>query len=623
MSISLEILFESLINEGRTKSVIDKWSNYVVPGYENLGPMKNDTEWSDVISLVQRPENDPSKNGKYIDWVLARLVDWWSNQIKDAGEDGDLPSMIGELEYLLELVDSFHKFSERNLIKDKDIYDPKYKDLKVMGDVLAEAGRRANEIAKERELKSGVDKIYEDSRWLVVVPKTYAASCHYGAGTKWCTTSKQTDNYFKTYTTNGVLYYILDKTRKQGSLYKFAIHKQFGAPFAKTEFVHGVGNVTYMNYRPTGGWGTGYNEEDNTINLDHIMPVLPERLQVMVDHWYQVSLDRRNEQSKDEAIKKATDERRAVEERQNRIKNRIEELNNALITEMKRDDLVFLWMEGLLDGARVHNRKFIDVYGNWEYMSMDNGHRFQIYHAGDYPNTRVEAQSNYFVDGQLLFENDLMATIRLYKSLNDEPFGVVEHAEAINVNLPISLRTLLFNHDLSLYGYNSFFKETLSKLKMKRFDTILETPQDEWNATELVQQCLRNDEFYEKLTSLIQDIIDKTLYEYFFHSNVPSKDGSVLWQATNSHSSYKFEYPAHPSSLTTEFLNYVRENPGRTAEEFYEDVVGHRRPKGHNSMFFGSIKDAGLVRMERNGRQFVYYIGPNYEAWTQGRLKRI
>jgi hypothetical protein len=216
-----------------------------------------------------------------------------------------------------------------------------------------------------------------------------------------------------------------------------------------------------------------------------------------------------------------------------------------------------------------------------------------------------------------------MATIRLYKSPDDGPFGVVEDAEAVNVNLPINLRNFIYNQDLSLYGYNSFFKDTLSRVTQKRFDTILEVPQTEWNPTELIQQCFRNDDFYEKLTDLIQNMIDRALYEYFFQSNVPSKDGSVLWQATNSHSSYKFEYPTHQNSLTMRFLNYVREHPGRTSEEFYQDVLGYRRPKGHNSMFFGSIKDSGLVRMERSGRQFVYYIGPNYEAWTQGRLKRI
>ena len=39
-------------------------------------------------------------------------------------------------------------------------------------------------------------------------------------------------------------------------------------------------------------------------------------------------------------------------------------------------------------------------------------------------------------------------------------------------------------------------------------------------------------------------------------------------------------------------------------------------------MFFSSIKDAGIVKMERQGRQFVYSLGPNYQAWVEGRLLR-
>ena len=37
-------------------------------------------------------------------------------------------------------------------------------------------------------------------------------------------------------------------------------------------------------------------------------------------------------------------------------------------------------------------------------------------------------------------------------------------------------------------------------------------------------------------------------------------------------------------------------------------------------MFFAAIKDAGIVNMERQGRQFVYSLGPNYQDWVEGRL---
>ena len=51
-------------------------------------------------------------------------------------------------------------------------------------------------------------------------------------------------------------------------------------------------------------------------------------------------------------------------------------------------------------------------------------------------------------------------------------------------------------------------------------------------------------------------------------------------------------------------------------------MLGRSRPRGHNNMFFAAIKDSGIVKMERKGRQFVYSLGPNYEAWTKGKLLR-
>ena len=33
---------------------------------------------------------------------------------------------------------------------------------------------------KETQAKAGVDKLYEDDRWLLVRPNTYEGSCYYG-----------------------------------------------------------------------------------------------------------------------------------------------------------------------------------------------------------------------------------------------------------------------------------------------------------------------------------------------------------------------------------------------------------------------------------------------------------
>jgi hypothetical protein len=94
------------------------------------------------------------------------------------------------------------------------------------------------------------------------------------------------------------------------------------------------------------------------------------------------------------------------------------------------------------------------------------------------------------------------------------------------------------------------------------------------------------------------------------------------WDSTSYVSSYTFRYPPKQGTMTQKFVDYLKENPRRTSNQFYEDVLGYPRPRGHNNMFFASIKDSGIVKMERKGRQFVYSLGPNYEGWTQGKLLR-
>ena len=96
----------------------------------------------------------------------------------------------------------------------------------------------------------------------------------------------------------------------------------------------------------------------------------------------------------------------------------------------------------------------------------------------------------------------------------------------------------------------------------------------------------------------------------------------TTWDSSSHVSSYTFKYPPVQGTMTQRFTDYLEENPRRTSNQFYEDVLGRSRPRGHNNMFFAAIKDSGIVKMERKGRQFVYSLGPNYEAWTKGKLLR-
>jgi hypothetical protein len=143
-------------------------------------------------------------NHKYTDFIL-----------KHTDGDGELDT--DELEYFIELIKDFDKYQSQFPKKDINQY-VSFNELESVVNFIRKR-------KKEKELESKIDKIYEDDKFVVIKPKTHAASCKYGSNTKWCTTSK-TDDHFNRYTSgNQALYYIINKSNSTNENYsKVAIH---------------------------------------------------------------------------------------------------------------------------------------------------------------------------------------------------------------------------------------------------------------------------------------------------------------------------------------------------------------------------------------------------------------
>jgi hypothetical protein len=82
--------------------------------------------------------------------------------------------------------------------------------LKQIRDIVIETSLRE----ETKRLNKEILTVYDDSEWLFIKPLSYEASRVYGAGTKWCTTSRENDSYFYRYSKNGVLTYVINKITK-------------------------------------------------------------------------------------------------------------------------------------------------------------------------------------------------------------------------------------------------------------------------------------------------------------------------------------------------------------------------------------------------------------------------
>lgn len=78
---------------------------------------------------------------------------------------------------------------------------------------------------KERshvDIDKDAEKVYEDSKWTIYIPKTYAASCKLGQGTTWCTASTESDYYYNMYKDEyGGDYYIIISKSNPDEKYQF------------------------------------------------------------------------------------------------------------------------------------------------------------------------------------------------------------------------------------------------------------------------------------------------------------------------------------------------------------------------------------------------------------------
>lgn len=124
---------------------------------------------------------------------------------------------------------------------------------------------------------------------------------------------------------------------------------------------------------------------------------------------------------------------------------------------------------------------------------------------------------------------------------------------------------------------------------------------------------------FEERVKAYENVLLKRIEKIKFkHKN---KD-LTFWDPLNRSSTYSFSRPERGLKLTKKFIDYVKEQNTKgepaTRKDFLMKNYGHAKP-GFLTSFFSSIKNAGIVKMDIN---FNYSIGPNYEKYLQGKLRR-
>ena len=201
----------------------DEVDNILTEDLDTMLKYYNNLQNWDKQELLKFLTKDPTWNndkeqGQYSKWILDKL----NRKLLDNSHLGHLNDVLKRFE------------DNKKNLKNKDIN--KFKSIQEI-DAYLNDDNSYNELShsqivrqhrrdkQKADLNNEAALIYEDSDWEIWIPKTYAASCKLGKGSKWCTASTETSEYFDDYSSDGDLYIILNKYNEKEK-YQFHIESE-------------------------------------------------------------------------------------------------------------------------------------------------------------------------------------------------------------------------------------------------------------------------------------------------------------------------------------------------------------------------------------------------------------
>ena len=194
----------------------------------------------DLVELISR--FDKSKTGKFTNFLVKIFKEKATREFHDdhVRENG-LPDYKNRIEYdiIYHIRDMFgsENLSNLELFADhleNDRVRKEKRDINLYNS-WEEISQELSLITVKQALKKSqkdIIKVLENDEWLFIKPLSIDASLTYGAGTKWCTASRNHRDHFYRYSERGVLIYAINKVNGK----KFGIFSEvFGKNTIRVE----------------------------------------------------------------------------------------------------------------------------------------------------------------------------------------------------------------------------------------------------------------------------------------------------------------------------------------------------------------------------------------------------
>jgi len=187
----------------------------IIPGIEISSDRSDDNVTQIMAALGAHFEEvlkffedaDPTTNKQYTEWIIRRYIDGGIRYLEDVDST------------VAENLAIYHELKTRRMLPPELMDINKFKGstgtnsmMRFFRDVYNIYRELPEQQAKID--KGEVEQVYEDDEIRIVHPEDQTAACYYGQGTRWCTASTKSRNYFDDYNSDGPLYIVLPKKPK-------------------------------------------------------------------------------------------------------------------------------------------------------------------------------------------------------------------------------------------------------------------------------------------------------------------------------------------------------------------------------------------------------------------------
>jgi hypothetical protein len=245
---NIESLYDFTEKFAGAKSISELEAALVKNSYFSDSPEEakkpfDQAQWAELLAADPTYQGG-DKVGSYTLWLIRTF----KTQPDKIAEDGEKAKNYLEI---FNTMKNRQEFTSSKRIEDYKSIQDLFKAIEPWFGKSEDELQSADQYKREvDQAEDEIEKQFEDDQWLVVTPLTAEASCKWGAGTQWCTASRNR-NYFEDYNSRGPLYICINKTSDS----KYQFQKESGSFMDSSDskidvdsFIHSIEDKEFLKW---------------------------------------------------------------------------------------------------------------------------------------------------------------------------------------------------------------------------------------------------------------------------------------------------------------------------------------------------------------------------------------